>query len=243
MKKPYIKKYGEFLHFKVWLVDGMYIRNQINIGFTNYDHHYHLRSIPKNEFWIDHHTNPKEIRFYIDHLLVEHLLMSKGKSYSEAFTQANKIEKREREKVKLLQTNIPKQPRETLVNKIHKKLIQQWSKGHLKVWVVKGNLVRQQYQINFAEGGHDLVYHFIPKHEIWLDDDLTTKDHKFILLHELHERNLMSRGWAYSDEDKKKSKIKRSAHKSANAVEYYCRHHPEQLDSTLQKELAKNENI
>jgi len=61
---------------------------------------------------------------------------------------------------------------------------------------------------------------------------------KYVLLHELHERNLMAKIL--------KKKIKRSrseiyltAHHSASNIEYFCRHHPKELDKALKKELAK----
>ena len=54
--------------------------------------------------------------------------------------------------------------------------------GAVKVWIIQGGLVRSLYFIHFTEGGHDLVYpHFVPKNEVWLDDDLSPGERKFVL--------------------------------------------------------------
>ena len=39
----------------------------------------------------------------------------------------------------------------------------------------------------------------------------------------------MAQGWPYF-----------KAHRSASHIEYHCRHHPAELDKTLQKEIDKN---
>ena len=49
-KKPYIKKYEEIAGFQVWIVDGDYIRNNLDIEFTNYGQHYRFKIIPKMNF-------------------------------------------------------------------------------------------------------------------------------------------------------------------------------------------------
>ncbi len=53
MKKPYIKKFVEISHFKVWIVDGKYVRDNIDEEFNNYGQHYQFKFIPEKEFWID----------------------------------------------------------------------------------------------------------------------------------------------------------------------------------------------
>ena len=117
--------------------------------------------------------------------------------------------------------------------------------GEVKIWVVNGELVRDLFFLDFTEGGHDLIYPFVPKNEVWIDDDVSPKELKFILLHELHERNLMIKGWTYDLHDErtaiekinKKAKIHRSAHGSASRIEYFCRKNPSKLDECLMKEV------
>jgi Mn-dependent DtxR family transcriptional regulator len=97
------------------------------------------------------------------------------------------------------------------------------------VWVIRGDLVRDFYFIDFTEGGHDKVYHFVPEKEVWLDDDLNPRERKFVLLHELHERHLMSQGWPYH-----------KAHRSASEIEHYCRIHLQEIDKKLRIEIDRN---
>jgi len=107
---------------------------------------------------------------------------------------------------------------------VHKKLWQMLSDG-VSVWIVNGRLVRSVFDIEFTEGGHDHVYEFVPENEVWIDDDLEEPERPYVLVHELHERNLMAKGWPYS-----------KAHAESSRLEYHCRHHPDELHDALVKE-------
>jgi hypothetical protein len=58
------------------------------------------------------------------------------------------------------------------------------------------------------------------------------EERRFILLHEMHERYLMSQGWNYN-----------KAHRDSSRIEFKCRLHPEELDGALQEEIRKNVQI
>jgi hypothetical protein len=227
MKKPYLRKFDEVGGFTVWIVDGRYVRKSIDEEFTNFGQHFRFRFIPRNEFWIDKEYGPGEEQFFIDHLLVEHRLMAGGMPYDDALEKADAVEKRERRKSEMIR-QVASLGRKTIVASIHKRLLKKYS-GRVKVWIIRGELVRSLYFIDFTEGGHDKVYHFVPKEEVWLDDDLSPGDRKFVLLHELHERHLMSLGWPYF-----------KAHRSASGIEYHCRAHPEDLEPSIRREIEKN---
>ena len=243
VKKPYIKKYCEVAGFSVWIVDGKYIRENIDEEFTNFGQHFRFRFVPKNEFWIDKTRQGGEEQFYIDHMIAENRMMSEGKDYYYALKMADKIEKRERSTVRFIK-NLKKSHKENVIKRIHKKLLKKYS-NKINVWVVKGDLVRSMFFIDFTEGGHDMVYSFIPKNEIWLDDDLSEKEMKFILLHEMHERNLMAHGWPYDLKspirvrNNKPGKIKKSAHRSASEIEHFARVHSGTVDKFLRKEMKE----
>jgi hypothetical protein len=230
MQKPYIKKIATISKFAVWFVDGEYVRDNINEEFTNFGQHYRFRFIPENEFWIDHERTPGEEEFYIDHMLVENRLMAEGLSYEKALEKADLAEMKERRKVDFIEKGIKIVPKKEYIQKIHKQLLVPYSK-YIKIWIVDGELVRDLFFIDYTEGGHDKVYSFIPAGEVWIDDDLSQKEIKFVLLHELHERYLMSQGLEYHP-----------AHRSASHIEYFCRHNPEKLDEKLQEEIEKNKN-
>jgi len=229
MKKPYIKKFAKISEFTVWIVNGKYIRGEIDEEFTNCGQYYEFKFIPKKEIWIDKERVPGEEKYYIDSMLVMNRLMTKGVNHKEAVKRANAIEKRERAKSGLINNIIKsKKKKEEFIKIIHKKILKRYS-SNVKVWIVKGEIVRDLFFIDFTEGGHDKVYSFIPSGEVWIDDDISRNEIKFILLHELHERKLMSKGMNYD-----------SAHKKSSEIEYYCRHYPKKLNDKLKEEIEKN---
>jgi len=229
MDKPYEKKIQTVDDFDVWSVDGKYIREKVDEEFTNFGQHYRFRFIPTHEFWIDRERTPGEEHFFVDHLLIENRLMAGGMTYDRAIEKADRAEQQERRKVNYLRKGIrPGLPKAELLAKVHKELLKSYSK-YLSVWVADGQVVRDIFFIDYTEGGHDKVYAFIPAREVWLDDDLEPGERKFVLLHEVHERFLMTQGEKYFQ-----------AHRSASHIEYRCRHHPEELDQRLAEELAKN---
>jgi len=224
--KPYIKKLETVEGFEVWQVDGEYIRDKMDREFTNFGQHYNFRFVPMHEFWIDKQFENDETGFFVDHMILEWNLMKEGKSYDEALEKADRLEKKERATSKLClkaKKGINKSSKE-LSKGIHiKKLME--LKG-VEVWVVNSELVRDLYFIDFTEGGHHFVYSFVPKNEVWIDNDLKPSEMEFVLLHELHERNLMAKGMGYFP-----------AHRSSSIIEYKCRSNPELLKECLDAEV------
>lgn len=230
MNKPYMKKFSSINHFDVWLVDGPYVRAHFDNEFTNFAQHYRFEFIPENEFWIDHERVPGEENFFIHHMIIEHRLMAQGLSYEQALAKADAAELRQRRKVDFIKQEHKVQPDKQLINKIHIKLLTTYS-INLQVWLVSGRMVRDHFYIEFTEGGHDKVYSFVPPLEVWIDDDLPIRDHKFILLHELHERALMAKGMSYGE-----------AHNRASLLEYHCRNNSMNVDECLKKELENSKS-
>jgi hypothetical protein len=190
------------------------VRGHIDEEFTNFGQHYRYSYIPENEFWIDREAKPNERIFFIDHLLTEHSLMAKGRPYSEAITEADRIERNERRRAGDLgkvthhgrQLPDPRTVEETLWKKLE---------NGIEVWIVNGRLVRSAFDIDFTAGGHDHVYEFVPEGHVWIDDDVAENERGFVLVHELHERNRMAEGLPYS-----------KAHNESSRLEFRCRHHP-----------------
>ena len=58
-------------------------------------------------------------------------------------------------------------------------LLKKYSKK-IKVYIVNGRLVRDYLFIDFTEGGHDFVYDFVPKNELWLDYDIRRTERDFL---------------------------------------------------------------
>src|SRR5512137_2180958 len=96
LKPPYIQKLDERGDLQVWVVDGSYLRGHIDEEFTNFGQHYRYPYIPLKELWIDQEAAHDERQFFIQHLLTEFELMSKGAAYAQALVEADRSERRER---------------------------------------------------------------------------------------------------------------------------------------------------
>lgn len=247
MKKPYIKKIGEFSGFKVWYVNGYWIRKHTSRSFPNYGSNEIFVFIPKNELWIDKENSSKEAKYIIINFLAYQKELAKGKNKEEAIRTATNIEKRERHKLKFSKKLKKIKIKEKLIKKIHKRrLLKNYTKN-IKVWVVRGRIIRSLFDVDFNQGGHDLIYPFIPKGEIWIDDYLYKKEIPFSLVHELHERRLMAEGREYDNVGitrtlRLKGDNKIYAHPAAEDLEYWCRHHPKSIKKIILREIKKNEN-
>ncbi len=223
LKPPYLNKVGERGRITIWLVDGTYVRTHIDEEFTNYGQHYAFKFIPETEFWIDREGKPDEVPFFIDHLLVEHRLMARGMPYDDALDRADKAELKERKRAGDVDS-VTKGGSLPDPGRVHVNLWKHLTSG-VSVWIVNGRLVRSVFDVDFTEGGHDHVYEFVPQNEVWIDNDLEEAERPYVLLHELHERNLMAKGWDYDH-----------AHEDSSKLEYHCRHNPNELHSALAKE-------
>lgn len=176
MQKPYLRHYKNIGKFKVFIVDGDYIRKNLNGEFTNFAQHYRFPNmVPVAEFWLDRTYEHDEYDHFIEHMRKEYELMKKGKSYEIAIHVASELEEKARKPDK----------DDELYIKLLKKI------GKLNIWLVNGKLVRDKYDVNFTAGGHDLVYNYIPDHEVWIDNKINVKGRPAVVLHEMYERKKM----------------------------------------------------
>lgn len=222
MPAPYLSQLGSAGGLRVWMVDGSWVRGNLDEEFSNFGQHYRFEFIPESEFWIDTEAAHDETRFFIDHLLIEYRLMKKGMTYPKALEAADRTERAERAAADASgPLGGPPGGMDA-----HEGLLGTLDNG-VEVWLVNGQAVRDGPYIDFTEGGHDLRYAFIPEGEIWIDDDVEPAERPYILLHEAHERDLMESGVPYD-----------RAHKASSQLEWQTRHHPEMLPQRLADEGA-----
>jgi hypothetical protein len=222
-RMPYMRRLEQRGPVSVWLVDGAYVRKNIDEEFSNFGHHYSCSAIPQDEVWLDQETVPDEQRFFLHHACVERELMAQGKDYDAARQVANREEREMRVRAgDVRKLHQGKKPVRAAV--VHARLWKALGNG-VHVWFVKGRLVRSLYDVEFTEGGHDYVYEFVPPNEVWIDDDVHEEERGFILFHELHERNLMAKGMDYD-----------TAHEEASRLERHYRNHPPELHEGLAAE-------
>jgi len=59
------------------------------------------------------------------------------------------------------------------------------------VYIVDGDWIRSNINVDFVEGGHGYVYDYVEKSEIWVENMVDKKEMWFNFQHELYERTLM----------------------------------------------------
>lgn len=85
---------GELLGNKVYLVDGSFIRDNVDIEYTEGGNHGRYSWVPENEIWLENSHNSMDVSACALHELLESKLMSRGMSYDDAHTRASAMEKK-----------------------------------------------------------------------------------------------------------------------------------------------------
>ncbi len=160
----------------VKIVNATKIRNTIDTDFSSVGTHADYPYIPLGEMWLDKYLKDEKTLFLE---LVKLERSMRGKPFRLI-----------REKAKKTLTASKKG--KPVVMKTEKR-------AALKICYVDGASVRNNLDPYFLLGGHDLVYSYIPKHEIWIDTRSDKTDWKYTLIHEMHERELMQKGMAYDN--------------------------------------------
>lgn len=71
----------------------------------------------------------------------------------------------------------------------------------LPVYLVSGEKVRNEIDIDFTQGGNEAAYPgYVPPNEIWIDDAMHALDRIATIFHEIVERNLVLYGGMDYDE-------------------------------------------
>jgi len=210
-----MKIIGTYKDFKVREVDGKAVRDELATEFSEWGSHLTYKFIPKNELWIEKqdHFEADDRKPLIAAAYTEHNALKHGKSKNEAYDDALNAEEQIRKRQKHLEFPIKVKKLTTI--------------GNLNLWLVNGELVRDNLDADFAEGGHGMVYPYIPKNEIWLDDAVMN-DLENIFVHEVTEYNLMSDGMKYED-----------AHNIANKTEHDARKSAANKQKILKEQIAK----
>jgi hypothetical protein len=86
----------------IWIVDGYMIRKNIypDFGFSGNDKSYHF--IPPKEIWIDGQVSCEETEYSIITEMNERNFMLKGKSYSDAYSDAIDLSRKKRQEMEKL---------------------------------------------------------------------------------------------------------------------------------------------
>ena len=220
-EKPWLRKLDEFGQTSVWLVDGTWVRKYLQKEFTNFAYWRHplFRSvIPNDEFWIDEGSTPEEHQLFVDHMLIENYMMSRGYPFKKAEQEATRVEARERHRGATVT--------ERKLSKFTPELRKLGQTSDIEIFLVDGKMVRDKIDPRFCHGGHDLVYEYVPDKHIWIDNTTVPHEWPYLTIHEVHERNKMNLGEKYLD-----------AHPKCSRIEWKCRQDDQEL-LRQQKELG-----
>lgn len=160
---------------KIRWVNGWKIRNTLETDFNGWGENDSYPFIPKGDVWIEQYMKP-ELPLILELSRLEKRIKGKG------FRLIRAAAAQELTRPTSLVFGLRRE-----------------RKGKLWVVWVDGATVRQTHDPYFVSGGHDLVYTYIPRNEIWIDVLAGKKEGKYTLIHELYERQLMSRGMKYDD--------------------------------------------
>ncbi len=192
LHKRHVGTYGGA---RVYSVNAFAVRNSGN-GNEEFGcfatHNEFARLIPKGEIWIADKVLDKEGVFFMANALAQLKERERGASEDRAYDEAEEVERSLREKILGVEFRDGK-PHKHVPEKIYGELYTTIPdpEAPVRVWLVDGALVRGYYKTDYTEGGHDYVYRWVPRNEIWIEEALHPRERPFIVCHEYLERRLM----------------------------------------------------
>src|SRR6266852_2179345 len=176
---------------KIRYVDGFAVRNTLDPNFEASNHRTTSIDLPYPKFYIH------EGEYWIDYPLKDETdFLLKVEDYYDNPNINEKIKKKrgagdyidlQRDYIKEL---CLKGPVPNFVVKVEEK-------DGVKIVHVNGTIVRLYLDPEFVFGGHGYVYSYIPKDEVWVDVKMDPRETKYVILHEVLERDLMKNGKTY----------------------------------------------
>ena len=100
----------------------------------------------------------------------------------------------------------------------------------IHIWLVNGRRVRRDH-IGFVGSDNDQASDWIPKGEVWIDDNLHKSEYVPVIIEQLCEREFIKQGMSQPDAYTKASKIERKARHDPHEAKrlfkdrikpYYC---------------------
>ena len=199
----FLQPYAQRGKFKVYIVDGEKAR-KLDEQITDWATSGSSRAVPKNQIWLDREATDKEYPINMDEALAYQMGRDRGWGHDKAIAYANR--KAEDERGCRYNSDAKRKPSSlAFTAKVEIKKIGRAPDGG-DIMLVDGSKVRK-LDPNFTEGGHDLVYHYIPKGpggtaHYWMDNENEPKEMPYFVLHETVERALMAKGMKYDEAHK-----------------------------------------
>ena len=196
----------------VWRVDGHFIRDRLDVDFTNGSHDLVSRFVPANEIWLDREapaapgeSGTGEWPLWLLFQLAHRRRMLAGASYLQALAVAERVERQARRGA-LGGERVDRGRAAVRAAALRGALGQE---GGVRIFLVHGRAVRDRAYVHFTMGGHPRRYRFIPPGEVWIDAAGAPAERAALVHHELVELKLMEEeGLGYHE-----------AHERASAAE------------------------
>jgi len=71
-------------------------------------------------------------------------------------------------------------------------------RGNLQVWIVDGSYIRGHIDEEFTNFGQHYSFPYIPKNELWIEQETKNDERQFFIDHLLVEHRLMAQGVPYN---------------------------------------------
>ena len=163
-------------------------------------------AIAKDEIWVDSSVSKKELPNIVSGAMTRIRNLRNGYSSIKSYKIGLAVDAKDRHSKKL--------------KKEHYVSLSD-PKGKINVFFVSGFAVRSNHKTDFSQGGHGYVYKWIPKDEIWIEDE-EREEVAPILAHEYVEMAMMrDLGMSYEDAHAIASKVeKHFRERGFNARDY-----------------------
>ena len=223
--------------YDIYSVDAFAIRNhaQPDEEFDNFAIHDEFPDlIPEREVWMSQLAARREAEFFVADALAYFKALEDGASEDDAYDAGLRADRYLREKITGLEYR-DGEPHKRIPKKLYvqRYLTLEDEKFPITVWLIDGMLARCYYKTDYTEGGHGIVYPWVPRDEIWIEKDLVPAEAPFIVVHEYIEHRLMrDRDYEYDKAHRICSEIEFDLRQGRTRPDFpgFTRRHPRKSD-------------
>jgi hypothetical protein len=198
---------------RVRLVDAHQVRNRSPDlqEFGNVGTHQQFHAIPPGEVWLSDRVPAGERPYLVAQAQAELQANAAGQNEDASYGFGLTVARAERARRRPARPSHDDVPPDVYVERLG--TVTDEDGEQVAVWLVDGELIRDVFKVDFAQGGNGMVYSFTPANEVWIEDQTDPGERDLILLHELTERREMKQERLNYDR----------AHEAASKIEFQAR--------------------
>ena len=111
--------------------------------------------------------------------------------------------------------------------------------GDSAVWLVDGALIRKEINENFVKSADNNQFNFVPKNELWIDEDLDPKEYRYFIDRFIYEQGLMDSGKNYATANKKADEFEKEERRNSPEVRQIAESSKKELLEKIKKKIIK----